>query len=99
VGGRGFEVDDFQDISDALAPLQEYIVAFSLVPERKMVRGMMLDASHVPSQHLRRLVADQLGIASWDWKVNVNADLLRQTLALGFEVNKKVDPQTILAAS
>jgi len=52
------------------------------------VSGAVLDASEVPSQHLRRLVADQLGIAGWNWKANMNAELLRRTLALGFEINK-----------
>jgi hypothetical protein len=93
IGGQWFEVDDFREISDSLAPFQEYIVAFSLIPERKKVHGVVLDAAHVSSQHLRKLIADRLGIAGWDWKVNMNGALLRQTLALGFQLNKRIDLQ------
>jgi len=90
VGGQGLEVQDFHELSDSIGRMEEYIVAFCLMQDRDELRGVIRDASHVPSQYLRRLVADRLGIAAWDWKTNANADLLRRTLALGFEPNKKV---------
>ncbi len=39
-----------------------------------------------------------LGIADWDWKANTNAELLRRTLALGFEVNKRAAPQSLVSS-
>jgi hypothetical protein len=88
--GRTFSCNNYDEIQDLISPFQEYIVAFSLGLGRNRFKGTVLDASSVPSQFVRKVIADQLGIAWWDWKTNMNANLLRCTLALGFEVNREI---------
>jgi len=91
MGGRPFKISNFQEIDNVLSPLREYIAAFSLVPNQEAISGAVLDACDIPSQYLRKVVADQIGLDHWDWKLNLNAHLLRRTLALGFEINRRAD--------
>lgn len=85
--------NNFEEVRDALTPLYEYIVAFSLRMGCSDMRGVVLNATNIPSQYVRRVIADQLGIACWDWKADMKADLLRKTLALGFELNKNLEAE------
>jgi len=91
VGGQKFEIGTFLDLSRILDTLEEYILAFSLDADRNgSLSGIVMDASRAPSQYLRKLIADQLGSSRWNWKTDTNPDLLRETLALGFQPNRRV---------
>ena len=89
-GGQRFSVPAFIDIRALLRPAEEYIIAFSLTPGSSRSEGIFMDASNAPSQYLRKLIANQIGSSRWDWKVDRNADLLENTLTLGFERNMNI---------
>jgi diadenosine tetraphosphate (Ap4A) HIT family hydrolase len=93
-GGQKFEVGAFRDLAAIVGTLQEYIVAFSLSPNRDCLGGIVMDASNAPSQYVRKLIADGLGSSRWNWKTDTNPDLLRETLALGFQPNRRVSADT-----
>lgn len=87
INGQRFRLGKFQEIAGVLGPFQEYVTAFVVTANSQEIGGVVLDASNVPSQYLRRVVADQLGLSGWDWKSDSNAALLRRTVALGFQPN------------
>jgi hypothetical protein len=94
IGGRGFEADNFQQICNSTSALRQYIAAFCLQPKRKGFYGVVMDAAGLPSQYLRKAIARQLGTPAWDWKREVNRELLRKTIELGFEFNVQVEVPT-----
>jgi hypothetical protein len=49
------------------------------------------DGRGLPSQYARRVIAERLGLSSWNWKTNPGPKLLRRTIAeLGFRPNMMV---------
>lgn len=101
LGSELLTFKNLPELCDVLTPLQQYIVAFSLGLGSTEVLGTVLEASNAPSQHVRRVVGETLGIACWDWKTDMNRDLLRRTLALGFALNKTVgiEPQSFAGSA
>jgi hypothetical protein len=91
VVGTSITVGDCRELSEVLNSLQQYVVAFSIGSKQgDHLEGVVLDGSTVPSQYLRRVVAERLGLPQWDWKLDLemNSDLLREMLAQGFEINR-----------
>lgn len=86
---RGELLDDLRSprVSRRLQTLDTYVVAFSFSLEEFSPRGVIANAANLPSQHLRRLVAKELGTEGWDWKRSENIGILRETVNLGFEPN------------
>lgn len=94
VSGQPFAIERFQDIPELLGGFQQqYVTAFSLASSRPEINGVVLDGAGVPSQYLRRVVAAHVRVPHWDWKRDMNADLLRRTIALGFQANRHADSQ------
>jgi hypothetical protein len=89
-GGQKFSVPSLADLHILLQGVEEYIVAFCLSSNCAKLEGIVMDASRAPSQYFRKLIAEQIGNSRWDWKTDGNAELLRDTLALGFEHNKNI---------
>jgi len=86
---QGFKVKDFHELCGVAEHFKQYVTAFSIGPQQQNLQGVVRDGSNVPSQYLRRVIAEVLGLPQWDWKSNIemNSDLLREMLVLGFQIN------------
>ncbi len=67
--------------------LCEYIACFEFSARSTVGKGLVVDASGRPSQYMRRLIMRCLGEENWDWKVDPRANILRETVNLGFKLN------------
>ena len=61
---------------------QDFILSSFICKNRPESKWYFLPAHGVPSQYMRKVVADSLGLGQWDWKVNPESNVLARTLEL-----------------
>jgi hypothetical protein len=68
----------------------DYLLAFIWHPYEGVRENRIRSAQGMPSQYLRQLSAQQLGVDAWDWKLDPRRKVLWETLSLGFIPNRKI---------
>jgi hypothetical protein len=92
VGGDSLDSLNLPTLSPIIEALTEYLLVFRVSPRGETSSPRIQDASQLPSQFMRRLVAEEMGIKNWNWKTSSDAFLLRETIGLGFQVNASCFP-------
>jgi ATP adenylyltransferase len=76
-------------LSPIIGDFPEYLLVFRTSGNKEIDYLTIRDASQLPSQFMRRLVGDELGIKNWNWKISSGASLLKATIDLGFRINTR----------
>ncbi|MBZ5530639.1 MAG: hypothetical protein LAO20_04340 [Acidobacteriia bacterium] len=58
----------------------EYIAAFVWQRGRSCQRTAVLNAKGLPSQYLRKVIAESVGVAEWNWKRDPRVDIVKKTI-------------------
>jgi|GEM_PF-2373883 len=65
----------------------DYIVVFCIGRNLEWRNLSIAIGGAYPSQLMRRIVAESIGVADWDWKKSKRREVLTSTLGLGFDAN------------
>ena len=88
--GEGSTEVQADEIPSEVAMYETYVIAFHYSRGRGPMSARLIDASGLPPQHLRRVVASELGISEWDWKTHPRPTLILDTMKNGFSRNVPV---------
>ena len=69
---------------------ESYILGFYRGIDGRLHSGTIANGDGKPSQYMRMVCAQRLGLRTWDWKVDPRTKVIQQTLAIGFVPNQTV---------
>jgi hypothetical protein len=79
-----------QDFRMAASRYAEHLAVMRLDSAGSLCSGWIGNAEALPSQFMRQVLAEELGLEEWDWKVSPNRSILERTLDLGYSVNTSI---------
>lgn len=76
---------DMHEASKQGNHVRDFVLSSFVCNNRPESKWYFLPAHGIPSQYMRKVVADCLGLGQWDWKADPESEVLAQTLELVVE--------------
>ena len=76
----------FCELEQRAIASQDFIYVGGVDERWSYTPAFFMPAKGIPSQYMRRIVAEVIGIESWNWKTEPSQNFVKLTIASGFDV-------------